>query len=55
MQNKVQAPGVSGRSVKKSYNHYVDKATNDMDGDLSVLSFHEWLKQLCAVQSQADY
>ena len=43
--------------MKKAYDKYMEKATNDNDepSDLIPQPFDEWLKTLCASQPQADF
>ena len=41
--------------MRKAYDQYVERTTNNDNGDLSTLSFDVWLKQLCVEQPQADY
>ena len=41
--------------MRKAYAQYVERTTNNYNGDLSTLSFDVWLKQLCVEQPQADY
>ena len=41
--------------MRKAYDHYVDKTTNNDDVDLVTLSYDVWLKQLYALQPHVDY
>ena len=41
--------------MRKAYDQYVERTTNNDKGDLVTLPFDIWLKQLCVEQPQADY
>ena len=41
--------------MRKAYDQYVERTTNNYNGGLFTLSFDVWLKQLCVEQPQADY
>ena len=41
--------------MRKAYDQYVERTTNNDNGDLVTLPFDVWLKQLCVEQPQADY
>ena len=42
-------------TMGKAYDQYVERKTNNDDGDLITLPFDVLLKQLCVQQPQADY
>ena len=41
--------------MRKAYDQYVERTTNNDNCDLVTLPFDVWLKQLCVEQPQADY
>ena len=41
--------------IRKAYDHYVDKTTNNDDCDIVTLPYDICIKQVCVVQPHADY
>ena len=41
--------------MRKAYDHYVDKTTNNNGGDIVILPYDVLRKQFCAIQPHADH